>query len=509
MTLRNLIVTLTLLLLALPAAAAGRRAGPAPIHRWVLDHTRGGETTWFFVVLQSRAHIQEARRIPDPAARRRFVRDTLWETARRSQASLRAWLEARGVPYRPYYIVNAILVRGDRRLATELARRDDVLRIEGNPTIRNELPLLPAASRLEVSGEPEIEWGIARTRAPELWARGVTGEGIVVGGQDTGVDWSHPALLRQYRGWDGSTASHDFNWHDAIHDAPSNPCGSDSPEPCDDAGHGTHTMGTAVGGDGETRAIGMAPGARWIACRNMDRGNGTPATYLECMEWFLAPWPVGGDPSQGDPDMAPDVTVNSWTCPPSEGCSWDTLREAVQAQRAAGIFTVVAAGNEGPGCGTVMDPPSLYDAAFSVGATGPSDTLADFSSRGPAEANQDDPELMKPDIVAPGLGVVSAFPGGEYASYSGTSMATPHVAGAVALLWSARPWLRHRVAATEDLLDRGARPLPGVVEGCGGDYVEGPNNSWGHGLLDVVASVERAVPPPRRPGGLVGRETVP
>jgi len=98
-----------------------------------------------------------------------------------------------------------------------------------------------------------------------------------------------------------------------------------APAPCDDMGHGTHVMGTAVGWDGGENRIGVAPGARWIGCRDMDNGFGTPATYLECFEFFLAPYPVNGTPEQGDPDLAPDVTNNSWSCPPAEGCSAGTL----------------------------------------------------------------------------------------------------------------------------------------------------------------------------------------
>ena len=149
---------------------------------------------------------------------------------------------------------------------------------------------------------------------PAVWAEGFFGQGIVVGGADTGIRWTHNALKPHYRGWNGITADHNFNWHDSIHSG-GGICGPDSPAPCDDSGHGTHTIGTAVGDDGAGNQIGMAPQAKFIGCRNMNVGVGSPATYTECFEWFLAPYPVGGNPSQGDPDKAPDITTNSWTCP--------------------------------------------------------------------------------------------------------------------------------------------------------------------------------------------------
>ncbi len=483
---RRLTVLVIVAVAAAAPGAARERAG-AFVHPWVLEHTRDGATAEFLVVLREQADLSPAYGLPDKTARGEWVYRTLLRTAERSQRALRAWLDEHGVRYRPFYIVNAILVRGDRALVERLAARPEVARIEGNPRIRNRLPVpRPDPPDAAPAG---IEWGVARTHAPDVWALGFTGQGIVVGGQDTGVDWTHPALKGHYRGWNGASASHDYNWHDAIHDAVGNPCGNDSPVPCDDYGHGTHTIGTVVGDDGAGNQIGMAPGARWIACRNMDQGVGTPARYLECFEFFLAPYPVGGTPADGDPSKAPDVTNNSWGCPPSEGCSWDTLKAAVEAQRAAGIMTVVSAGNSGPSCGSVADPPAIYDAAYSVGATDSSDNLASFSSRGPASTNGGDPNLMKPDIVAPGVSVRSALPGGGYGTMSGTSMAGPHVAGAVALLWSADPSLRNDQAATEAALDAGATPLPGIVEGCGGDYVNGPNNSWGHGLVDVLATL--------------------
>ena len=102
-----------------------------------------------------------------------------------------------------------------------------------------------------------------------------------------------------YRGWDGQNADHDYNWHDSIHDSVGNPCGNDSPEPCDDSGHGTHTTGTMVGDDGAGNQIGMAPGAKWVGCRNMDTGVGTPAvTSSACNGSLLPPGSAAATPTQ-------------------------------------------------------------------------------------------------------------------------------------------------------------------------------------------------------------------
>ena len=307
-----------------------------------------------------------------------------------------------------------------------LAARADVARIEGNPQIRTALPkpvpgFSGATGILEVrqpalaEGPAGVEPNIAYTHAPEVWAMGFTGQGIVIGGQDTGYQWDHPALKPHYRGWDGSSVSHDYNWHDSIHTG-GGPCGAASPQPCDDYGHGTHTMGTAVGDDGAGHRIGMAPGAQWIGCRNMNGGVGQPSTYLECFEFFLAPYPVGGTPAQGDPDRAPDVTNNSWSCPAYEGCSPATMQAALDNQQAAGILSVVSATNFGSACSTVTDPPALDSLAYTVGAlnTG-SDSIAGFSSRGPITV--DGSYRRKPDISAPGTNITSSIPGGTLSGW--------------------------------------------------------------------------------------------
>jgi subtilisin family serine protease len=407
-------------------------------------------------------------------------------------------LRQRSIEHRSFYIVNAILVRGTHETAEALAARPDVARVEGNPHIQNVIPQPDTTDETPSQAQQPatIEPGIAYTHAPDVWALGFRGQGITVAGADTGQRWTHNALKPHYRGWDGVAADHNYNWHDSIHDSVSNPCGNDSAFPCDDNGHGTHTIGTAIGDDGMGNQIGMAPGAKWIGCRNMDQGNGTPARYIECMEWFLAPYPIGG--GQGDPLRAPDVTSNSWVCPPSEGCSADTLQAAVEAQAAAGIMMVAGAGNDGPNCSTVMYPPAIYAASYTVGAlTTGTDNVASFSSRGPVTI--DGSNRIKPDISAPGTGTRSSYNTSDnaYASLSGTSMATPHIAGAMALLWCAQPQLRHNISLSRTAMDNGAHFL--AYKDCGTPGP--PNNTSGWGRVDILAAASPTPPPC---GGVMG-----
>jgi serine protease AprX len=455
---------------------------------WVVAQTANGQQAEFMVVLADQADLRPAAGLPTKSEKGRFVRDVLWAKSLVTQRPILRWLREHGVEHRSYYIVNAILVKGTREIAQALAARPDVARIEGNPHIQNVIP--EPVSAVETTSKPKvpamIEPGITYTHAPEVWALGFRGQGITVAGADTGQRWTHNALKPHYRGWDGENADHDYSWHDSIHDSVGNPCGNDSLEPCDDNGHGTHTIGTVIGDDGAGNQIGMAPGAKWIGCRNMDQGNGTPARYIECMEFFLAPYPVGGDPGQGDPLKAPDITSNSWVCPPSEGCSANTLQAAVEAQAAAGIMMVAGAGNDGSNCSTVMYPPAIYEVSYTVGAlnTG-TDTIAGFSSRGPVTI--DGSNRIKPDITAPGTDTRSSYNTSDnaYASLSGTSMATPHIAGAMALLWCARPDLRHDIADSRTVLDNAAHFISSTQCGDAGP----PNNVYGWGRVNISAAV--------------------
>jgi subtilisin family serine protease len=459
---------------------------------WVMEHTVNGQQAEFFVVLADQADLSPAANLPTKTEKGRFVYQTLLDKAQTTQGPILQLLQDRNIEHQSFYIVNAILVKGDRQLAEMLAARPDVAHVTGNPIIHNDLPQRGPIEESQPGAPATVEPGITYTHAPDVWALGFRGETIVVAGADTGIRWTHNALKPHYRGWDGANANHNFNWHDSIHDSVGNPCGNDSPEPCDDFFHGSHTIGTAIGDDGGTNQIGMAPGAKWIGCRNMDQGNGTPARYIECMEFFLAPYPLGCTPNEGDPTEAPDITTNSWGCPASEGCIvGDELQAAVEAQEAAGIQMVVAAGNSGSGCSTVSDPPSFYAASYTVGAlnTG-TDTIAGFSSRGPV--TRDGSNRTKPDITAPGTGTRSCDNTCDscYTTASGTSMATPHIAGAMALLWSAIPSFQHQIQASRDALDDSAVFISSTACGTAGP----PNNVYGWGRVNIAAAV--GTPPP-------------
>ncbi len=467
---------------------------------------RGGEAEWL-LVFDGRASLDRAGEKKTKEARGRYVFEQLRGQARQSQAVAIRMLERLGVPYQSFWIVNALRTRGDARLAEALARLPEVVALIPDPMVRLERP---APVESGTSAREEAEWGVRQIKADQVWALGFRGQGVVVAGQDTGCDWDHPALREQYRGWNGSQADHHYNWHDAVrelnplnNDSTSNPmnnpCGLGSPVPCDDNNHGTHTMGTMVGDDGAGNQIGVAPEAQWIACRNMDRGWGSPSTYLECFQWFLAPTDLNGE--HPDPDLAPDVVNNSWRCPEIEGCTpanWGLMEQAVQNLRAAGILVVVSAGNQGSGCGTIDAPPAFFEGSFSVGATRPDDTIAAFSGRGLILA--DSSFRLKPNVAAPGLNVRSAIPDGAYASFSGTSMAAPHVAGVVALMLSANPDLRGQVETLEAILEETAKPMLSGQD-CGGVSGSGvPNAVYGYGRIDALLAVQRALEVTATPG---------
>ena len=251
-------------------------------------------------------------------------------------------------------------------------------------------------------------------------------------------------------------------------------------------------MGCAVGDDGGSNQIGVAPGAEWIGCRAWDESVGTSLSLVtECLQWMLAPTDLSG--ANADPSKAPDVINNSWVCEPSEGCGDPlVLQTIVQNLRAAGIAVVAGAGNDGSGCSSIVYPPAIYEESFSVGSTSIDDQLSFFSSRGPVTI--DGSGRLKPNVVAPGQNIRSSTPDGGYENgWSGTSLASPHVAGIMALLISANEELRGQVHALEDILEQTAVPIV-VAQTC--DGIPGssfPNPMVGYGRVDAFAAYEEAL----------------
>jgi len=464
---------------AIPALlSTGALAGLAAIYVFVGQPGWHGER--LYVVMADQADLSSAADIVDPMERRQYVYERLTDHANATQAGVRQALDAVGVNYRPYYLVNALEVDAGPFVRLWLAAQPEVDRVLLSPELRP-LPEQPPVTTGSATGPDEPEWNLVDIGAPQVWqAFGARGAGIIIGQSDSGVDGAHPELSAQYRGAQvASPTGNDYNWYDPW---------NASPAPTDIGGHGTHTLGSILG-----RTVGVAPDASWIGCVNLGRNLGNPPRYLDCLQFHLAPFPQAGDPLRdGRPEWGANVLNNSWGCPEIEGCDPTSLLAAVRALRAAGVFVVASAGNDGSACSTIADPISLYDEVFTVGAIDEFGEIAPFSSRGPVLA--DGSGRIKPDIVAPGMGVLSAMPGGTYEYNSGTSMAGPHVAGVVALLWSADPTLIGDIDRTERILAQTATPLddqPGLYA-CGNPG-ETPNNVSGYGLINAYAAVELAL----------------
>jgi subtilisin family serine protease len=443
----------------------------------------------FMVVLRDQADLSAAYGIRDWAERGRYVYRTLTEHAELSQRDLRAQLDGRRLGYRPLWIVNAVLVHGAAADATALASRADVavLRAARSMSLpRDTSESAPAAQNScspDAPGNP-VCWNIRRIGADRVWREfGVDGRGVTVANVDTGVTFGHAALLGGYRGNRGGGAlDHSYNWFD--------PQGSYL-APTDNNGHGTHTIATIAGrGDGTAArpAVGVAPGAAWVAAQGCQDFLCSEFDLITAAQWLLAPTDLDGERPR--PDLRAMVVNNSWGG--QGGSDWYSGYTA--AWRAAGMFPVFAAGNASSGliqaCGTISSPADYAD-VMAVGATDAGDRVAGFSLLGPTEDDR-----MKPDIAAPGThtsgqaGILSAFGDADgYRALQGTSMATPHVAGVVALLWSANPALIGDYNATYAIIRDTALRLSDTR--CG-DAPGAPNNVYGHGRVDAYAAVARA-----------------
>jgi uncharacterized repeat protein (TIGR01451 family) len=410
------------------------------------------ETVRFIVHLTEQPLLAEEALPLEKVARRQAVVVQLQDFAAASQTSLLhelAHQQTQGnvTSIQPLWIINAVIVEGNAAAVSSLSARSDIASIRLDVAQQ----YLSEPTEVFTSTAPTgFTWGVEQVMAPHAWhGLGVNGAGVVIAIMDTGVDWQHPALASNYRGNQGGTADHSGNWYDPV---------DNSLEPIDPHNHGTHVAGTAVGQLG----IGVAPGAQWIGVRMLNSyGQGFPSEIHLAFQWLLAP--------AGNPALAPDVVNASW----SSGDATDTTYQAdIQMLHAAGIIPVFAAGNNGPDTGSVGSPASLPD-VLAVGATDSRGVVTWFSSQGPSPMTNE----IKPDVVAPGGGILSSLPGGDYGLYSGTSMATPHVAGAAALLLSANPQLTP--SQVRQLLRDTAIPADPPH----------PNHQSGYGHLDASALV--------------------
>ncbi len=447
------------------------RAGE--IDKELLNGFQTNATQNFFVQFKDKADLSAAYSIKDWAERGRYVWDRLVAVADKSQKQALAYLKSQGLAYKSIKIDNSIYVKGGSlNQALALSSLPGVERVTPEKIFPLPEPL-PGTIAAQIDG---VEWGIADIKANDVWSGfGVRGEGIVVANIDTGVLYTHAALVTQYRGnLGGGSFDHNYNWWD-----PSRVCGNPSTAPCDNNGHGTHTMGTMVGDDGGSNQVGVAPAAQWFACKGCESNSCSESALLECADFILAPWDLSK--SNPDPAKRPHIVNNSWGG--SGGDSW--YRDKVQAWSAAGIFPAFSAGNAGSSCNT-LGSPGDYQESFGTAAHDITRTIAYFSSRGPSAFSG---PRVKPNLSAPGVNVRSAWNDGSYNAISGTSMASPHTAGAVALLWSAVPSLIGQISSTFDALELYTdKTAPaGNCGGPGGGTL--PNYTYGNGYLNILTAV--------------------
>ena len=449
------------------------------IDPYVIEELARSPQTNVFVKMVGEADLAQADQLSDRAQRLEYVYVTLTTFANSHQGKITQFLKKQGITFRSYWINNSLyLYNVNQTLVDLLAKRKDVAYIRGD----HQVPLhLPVTQQESAAWTEAVEWNVQQINADEVWAAGITGEGIVVATIDTGVRFTHEALVEHYRGNLGNGIfQHDYNWFDPVMNLPA---------PADNSGHGTHTMGTMVGGDGPgpfSEDIGVAPGATWIAAKGCGLLFCSDFRLIESAQWVLCPTRVDG--SDPDCSKAPHVVNNSWGG--SGGDAW--YQTYIRAWLMAGIAPVFSIGNSGPDCSTTGSPGD-YNLVVGIGATNIDDVLSTFSSKGPG-----DYRWLKPDFVAPGENVRSAISIGDntYAVLSGTSMAAPHVSGTIALLLSVDPDLGplqlYNALRSTTVTTLGVPPAPIT---CGDiSYDVFPNPIYGWGRIDAKTAVEAILP---------------
>ncbi|MBD3233746.1 MAG: S8 family serine peptidase, partial [candidate division Zixibacteria bacterium] len=394
--------------------------------------------------------------------------------------------------YTPLWISNEIGITATLGAIEEIAAMPEIETVIYDA----EIELIEPVEQSQPGGKGDIqsvEQGLIAVNAPEAWAMGITGDGVLVSSLDTGVDGNHSALYSRWRGHDPLYDGHpEWAWHDPL---------TYTDFPFDDGTHGTHTMGTICGASQSTGdTVGVAFGAEWISAGVIDRGGDLPTRmlrYRTAFEWTMDP-----DGNPGTMWDVPAVCSNSWghhlSGFPGDECNdyyWETLDNL----EAAGVAVVFAAGNEGydglriPGNRATDEYRSFAVAAVDGNQSGW--PIASFSSRGPSVCTPDGQPEIKPEVSAPGVSVRSCYPGGSYSTSSGTSMACPHVAGAVALVKQANPNL------TPEMIKQILMDTAYDLGSTGND------NSYGYGMIDVYEAVLVAQSMLEGWGAITGRVT--
>ncbi len=459
----SLVITLSLLPILAGAAPLTQAPASDKVEGTLLDAFSAEGTADFVVIFVEQADLSPAYSM-GWEERGEFVYNTLKAAAERSQVAAKAYLDGAGLSYHTFIAGNELYVwAGDLTAATALAALPEVAYIRATrigyiDPIVEEAPSIP-------DSPDALAWGLVDVHADQFWAAfGVQGDGIIVANIDTGVQYNHPALDQAYKCWPDPTDP--ACWED-----PSNICGGSM---CDNNGHGTHTMGTMVADDDPALLwqAGMAPNAQWIACKGCEGSGCSDYALNTCADWILAP---GGNPAN-----RPHIVNNSWGG--GDGICDIWYLPKVNAWRAAGTFPAFSAGNS-QSCSTLGNP-GVYQESF--GTTGHNVSRAHYGSMGPASGGACDPHepYTKPNISAPAVSVCSTIPTDSWTcGYTGTSMASPHTSGAVALLWSCAPSLVGQMDLTFEALQNSADVPPAGA--CGAPPDGEGNYTSGYGFLNV------------------------